>query len=142
MRARSQQLVLEVGSGPSDQRLLMSASKELERGARAALFMAPRLFRFDVISEGDTLRTVVRNLSKGELEIDTRHHNAPGTNVVLGGASAYEPARASVGFALRTSTEQIRVEVTIGTLLRAEHGTVRVSAQAILHQVPHNEGAA
>ena len=68
------------------------------------------------------------------LTIDTRHHNEPGTNVVLGAASAYEPARASVGFTLATSSEQIHAEVTIGTLMRPEHGTVRVLAQAILRQ--------
>jgi hypothetical protein len=124
------QLVSDLGGG----RLLLSASKELERGARAAMFLAPRLFRFDVISEGDTLRTVVRNLSRGALEIDTRHHNEPGTNLVEGGASVYEPAKASVGFTLRTATEEIQAEITIGILSLAERGTVRVTAQASLRQ--------
>jgi hypothetical protein len=91
-----------------------------------------------VISEGDTLRTVVRNLSAGTLEIDTRHHNEPGTNIVQGDASVYEPAKASVGFVLRTATEEIHAEVTIGTMMLVNRGCVRVSAQAILHQTAVN----
>jgi hypothetical protein len=128
------QLVSELGDTPGSA-LLLSVAKELERGARASLFLAPRLFRFDCVVEGDTLRTVVRNLSPGVLETDTRHHNEPGTNVVLGDAAAYEPARASVGFTLRTRSERIQAEVTIGTLMRPELGTVRVLAQAIVRQL-------
>jgi hypothetical protein len=131
-----EQLVSEIAPG----RLLLSSSRELERGSRAALFHAPRLFRFDVISEGDALRTVVRNLSRGRLTIDTRHHIEPGTNIVQGDAGIYEPAQATIGFTLRTASERIHVEVTIGTLLLAELGVVRVTAQAVLEQ--HAEPAA
>lgn len=127
------QLVLDLGGGPGN-RMLLSCARELERGTRAALLIAPRLFRFDTIVEGDTLRTVVRNLSAAHLEMRPSHHIEPGTNVVQGDAAAYEPARATAAFALHSDSETIDVEVTIGTLLLREQGTVRVTAQALLTQ--------
>jgi hypothetical protein len=78
----------------------------------------------------------VRNLSEAELQLEPSHHNEPGTNIVLGDAARYQPARAATAFALHSATESVQVTVTIGTLLRAEEGLLRVSAQAIVSQSP------
>ncbi len=120
----------------------ISCSKDLERDARATLILAPRLFRFDVVVAGDTLRTVVRNLSRADLRVDPGHHNEPGTNIVLGAGARYQPARATAAFALHSATESILVTVTIGTLWRADQGLLRVTAQAIVRQHPASAGLA
>lgn len=127
------QLVSPITAG-AEQQILLSCSREVERGARTALFTAPGLFRLDTVLEGDALRTVVRNLSPSELDMIGSHHNKPGTNIVLGGAGVFEPARATIAFRLRSPVEEIGVEVTIGTLLLFEHGLVRISGQAVLQQ--------
>ena len=48
---------------------MLSATKEIEPGARAMLLAADGLFRLDVAIVGDTIRTTVRNFSTGELEM-------------------------------------------------------------------------
>jgi hypothetical protein len=128
------QLVTQLSEDPG-RAFVISCSKDLERGARATLMLVERMFRFDVIVGGDSLQPVVRNLSRAALELDPAHHNEPGTNIVLGGALAYEPTRAMLGFTLRSTTEVILVSVTIGVLQLVEHGVARISAQAILRQV-------
>ena len=45
--------------------LALSAAKPIEEGARAALLLAPGLFRLDVCPREDTLKLQVRNLSGG-----------------------------------------------------------------------------
>lgn len=119
----------------------ISCSKDLERDTRATLIHAPRLFRLDVVVAGDTLRTIVRNLSRAELLVAPSHHNEPGTNLVLGDSPRYQPARAATAFALHGANESVLVTVTIGTLLRADQGLLRVSTQAIVRQSPARSGA-
>ena len=45
--------------------LALSHAKAIEEGARAALLLAPGLFRLDVCPREDTLKIQVRNLSGG-----------------------------------------------------------------------------
>jgi hypothetical protein len=113
---------------------VISASKELEPGARAMLLLAGGLFRLDVVLSGDTLRTVVRNLSTGELEMQRRPGNDAGASIAYGDAAAYEPGRASVEFALGSGADRVTAEVLIGTLRFADRGTIQVTAQAIVRQ--------
>jgi hypothetical protein len=96
------------------------------------LLLAEGLFRFDVTIRGDTLRTIVRNFSSGELRMRGGACGQEGANLVQGEASAYEPARAAVEFTLGSAGDQVDVSVTVGTLRFAERGTIKVSAQAIL----------
>lgn len=133
-RGGYRQLVTQL---PQDSGLafVISGSKDLERGARATLMLVERMFRFDVIVGGDSLQTVVRNLSGAQLELAPRHHNEPGTNIILGDALAYEPTRAMLGFTLRSAGEVIVAGVTIGALQLNRHGLVRITAQAILRQL-------
>src|SRR3954452_20590866 len=45
--------------------LALSCAKPIEEGARAALLLAPGLFRIDACPQEDTLRLQVRNLGEG-----------------------------------------------------------------------------
>jgi hypothetical protein len=114
--------------------LVVSASKELEPGARAMLLLAEGLFRLDVVIRGDTLQTIVRNLSNGELEMDGRHDRPAGLHVAIGEVAAYEPASVSVDFALGSPGDRVEVKVLIATLRFGERGTVRVTAQAVIRK--------
>jgi hypothetical protein len=116
--------------------LVLSASKELEPGVRAMLLLADGLFRLDVVVSGDTLRTIVRNLSAGELRMHGGACGPDGGNVAQGEAVAYEPGRAAVAFTIGSPPDAVSAEVTLGTLRFAERGTVRVSAQAIVREKP------
>jgi hypothetical protein len=98
------------------------------------LLLAEGLFRFDVSISGDTLRTVVRNLSPGDLRMRGGPYGPDGASVVLGDAAVYEPARAAVEFTLGDRNDEVDVNVTLGTLRFAERGTIKVSAQAIVRQ--------
>jgi hypothetical protein len=136
---RHQQLITNLPANDGRFALAISCSKELEPGARATLMLADRLFRIDVVPALDSLRTIVRNLSPGELQLLPSHHTVPGTNAASGEALRYEPARAGMGFRLRTTSETLAVSVTIGTLRLAQHGVIRISAQAIVRQVDPDE---
>jgi hypothetical protein len=96
------------------------------------LLQADGLFRLDVTISGDTLRTIVRNLSSGELRMRGGAYGPDGANIVEGEASAFEPARAAVEFTLASGGDQVEVSVTVGTLRFADRGTLKVSAQAII----------
>ena len=135
-RRGHRQLVTPLPADGGNPALAISCSKDLERGTRATLMLVEKLFRFDVVVSGDSLRTVVRNLSWGELEIRPRHHNEPGTNVAVGDSPRYEPTRTGLDFMLRSEHESIAVSVTIGALRLPSRGVTRISAQAIVRQAP------
>jgi hypothetical protein len=111
----------------------MSASKELEPGTRAMLLLADGLFRLDVAVSSDTIQTIVRNFSSGELAMETVPYDA-GASFGFGEAAAYQPGVARVAFSLGHGSDAVRVSATIATLSFAHRGTVRVSAQAIARQ--------
>ncbi len=115
---------------------MLSASKELEPGARAMLLLAQGLFRLDVTLRGDTVRIIVRNLSSGELEIQSSLGDYEGGSIAVGDVAAYRPGRSSVAFALGQGDDRVSVSVQIGTLRFAERGTVQVSGQAIVREAP------
>jgi hypothetical protein len=114
----------------------MSATKEIEPGARAMLLLAEQIFRLDVVVSGDTLRVLVRNLSSGELEMEDGHHPEAEPHLVFSDVTRYEPGQGAVGFSLGSGDDRVGVEVQIGMLRFAERGTVRVTAQALIHQAP------
>ncbi|HUO72013.1 MAG TPA: hypothetical protein VMU39_14685 [Solirubrobacteraceae bacterium] len=114
--------------------LVLTGSKELEPEARAMLLLAEGLFRLDITVSGDTLRTIVRNLSTGQLEMTGGAYGPDGGHVILGEAAAYEPARTAIEFTLGQPDDRVEVSVTLATLRFADRGTIRVSAQAIVRQ--------
>jgi hypothetical protein len=109
----------------------MSASKEIEPGARAMLLLATGLFRLDVSISGDTLRSIVRNLSPGQLSMSGRGGDPPAA-FGCGDVAAYAPGQAKVEFALGEGEDRVEVEALIGTLKPPGRGVLRVSAQAIV----------
>lgn len=112
--------------------LVLSASKDIEPGARAMLLLADDLFRLDVLIRGDSLQTFVRNLTSSELEFRSDVGGQGGGTVTLGDAAALAPGRADLGFTLGAGDDRVLVKVAIGTLRFADQGTIRVSAQGIV----------
>ena len=95
------------------------------------LLHAEGLFRLDVTLTGDTVRTVVRNLSSGELDM-TRRTGDQGASIGFGEVGEYEPGRAELAFAIGTGGDRVAVTGLIATLRHRDRGTIRVTAQAIV----------
>jgi hypothetical protein len=112
--------------------LVLSASKDIEPGARAMLLHADGLFRLDVLIRGDSLQTFVRNLTDGPLDLHGDVGAGGAGTITLGDAAAYAPGRADLAFTLGAAEDLVMTKVTIATLRFAERGTIRVSAQAIV----------
>jgi hypothetical protein len=58
----------QLTSSLPDGGIALSCAKAIEEGARAALLLAPGLFRLDISPREDTLKIQVRNLSNGPCE--------------------------------------------------------------------------
>jgi hypothetical protein len=100
------------------------------------LLLAEGLFRLDVALTGDSLRTVVRNLSPGELQIEEGQHGEAQAHLVFGEAVDYQPAHGRVRFSLGEGDDMVSVSAIIGVVRFADRGTVRVSAQALIQRAP------
>ncbi|MFL5824707.1 MAG: hypothetical protein ACJ764_14845 [Solirubrobacteraceae bacterium] len=130
------QLASPLPEGPGARGLLLSASKEIEPGARAMILLADGLFRLDVALLGDTLRTIVRNLSSGQLDLEDGLHPETDPHLVVGDVAAFQPGQGRVNFALGAGDDRVSVDVTLGMLRYPERGTARITAQAIVRQAP------
>jgi hypothetical protein len=128
------QLANEFVAADGSRALALSASKDIEPGARAMLLHADGLFRLDVMVRGDSLQTFVRNLTDGALDIRGDVGGPSAGTITLGDAAAHAPGRADLAFTLGTEEDQVMTKVTTGTLRFSDRGTVRVSAQAIVRQ--------
>lgn len=100
------------------------------------LLHAEGLFRLDVTFSGDTVRTVIRNLSSGELETKGPATGPAGLSVGFGTVEAYEPGRTEFAFALGGGSDRVAVTGVIATLRFRARGTLRVTAQAIIRPAP------
>lgn len=114
---------------------MLSASKELEHGARAMLLFAEGLFRLDVVVSRDTLRTVMRNLSGAELESEQGNSGYADAGVEFGEAGDHAPAHWTMTYRLLAESEQIDVRIKLAALRFAQRGTVRITAQAVVRGV-------
>jgi hypothetical protein len=128
------QLANEIELGDGRRGLVISASKEIEPGARAMLVLADGLFRLDVLVRGDSLQTFLRNLTDWPLDIRGDANGVHGPISASGDAPSYSPGRADLEFSLGAGADLVKAKVTIGTLRYAQRGTIRVSAQAIVRQ--------
>lgn len=126
------QLAIEFRARDGARSLVLSASKDIEPGARAMLLHADGLFRLDVMVRGDSLQTFVRNLTNRPLDIHGDAGGRSGGTTTLGDAAAYAPGRADLGFTLGGGEDCVMTKVTISTLRFADRGTIRVSAQGIV----------
>jgi hypothetical protein len=116
--------------------LVLSDSREIELGARAMMLLADGLFRFDVALLGDSLRTMVRNLSEGELEIEDGLHGEAEPHLAIGDVTPYQPGQGRVRFALGTGRDRVAVDVLIGVLRHADRGSARITTQAVIRRAP------
>jgi hypothetical protein len=105
-------------------------------GARAAVLHAEGLFRLDVLVVPDSLRILVRNLCGAELSFEPSGY--PRAVVVQGdlGELALRPGHHQMTFWLgdRAAKGAVQVDVTLATLRMAAQGSVRVTAQALVHK--------
>ncbi|HET9101854.1 MAG TPA: hypothetical protein VFN55_00765 [Solirubrobacteraceae bacterium] len=110
---------------------MLSSVKEVEPGMRAMVLIADGLFRLDVAVIGDSLRTVLRNLSPGAV---TRAPPCGGGvedgSGVSGDAAALEPAIARMAFTLGEGSDAVDVSVSVALLSFRERGTVRLTSRA------------
>jgi hypothetical protein len=118
--------------------VLLSASKEVEPGARTMLLLAEGLFRLDVVVLADTLRSIIRNLSDGQLEIQDGLHPELEQQLVFSDMEIYQPGHGRITFAVGRETDRVRVDATLGTLRFAQRGTVWITGQAIVRRVPES----
>ena len=116
--------------------MVISATKELENGARAMLLLADGLFRLDVVISDDTLRAIVRNLSAAELDLEGGKGGDLGVALDFGDAAVYGPRRSAMALRLGRDENQIIVLISIATLRFADRGTVRATAQAVVRRSP------
>lgn len=133
---RHSQLTAELPARHGRRGIALSATKEIEPGARAMLLLADGLFRLDIVHADDTMRIIVRNLSNGELETRSGLGGYPGEHIVFGDAERYRPSHARVEFSLGEAEDRVFVQVDIGTLHVLDRGTVRLTAQAIVREAP------
>lgn len=130
------QLAHEITASDGAPALVISASREIEPGARAALLLADGLFRLDVLVRGDALQAVVRNMSGGPLQFHGDSQELGGETSTFGDVTPYSPGRTGLGFSLGADADRVLVKVKLGTLRLADRGTVRVTAQAIARPIP------
>jgi hypothetical protein len=103
---------------------VISSGRDVEQGARAMLILAEGLFRLDVIPQGDTIQTILRNLSS-EPRAEVRY-----TDVGGGASTSGEP-----GELLAPSTGRFGGEV----VLIDEEGAERAVARFLVGSVCHLE---
>lgn len=128
------QLATELSPQGGRRALALSASKDLEPGARAMLLLAEGLFRLDVRVHGDSLQTFIRNLTTWPLDVHGDGGDLGGPTFAFGSAGDYAPGRADLGFTLGSGDDLLLTKVTIATLTFADRGTIKVSALGIVRQ--------
>ncbi len=97
---------------------------------------AEGLFRLDVVVVPDNVRVVVRNLSPGALTFTPDGYPRP--VVVQGdglGELALRPGHHQVAFTLGEPDDGVDVRVVLATLRALKHGTVQITAQAIVRRL-------
>lgn len=127
------QLSSEITRDDGRRAQVLSASKELEPGARAALLLADGLFRLDVLVQGDALQAFVRNLTPGRLEFRGDSAAPHWETLTFGDVTPYGPGRAGLGFSLVSAdSHRVLAKIVVGTLRFPARGVVRVTGQAIV----------
>jgi hypothetical protein len=125
--AEDREIAGQVRTELADGGLVLSCAKAVEDGARAALLVAPGLFRLDVSPIEDTLSIGIRNLSPGacawsSAESEPQLHNDATVEVL----ERLRPA----AHAYRIEVAGRRVDVLISTAQALDEGRVQFVAQA------------
>lgn len=103
--------------------IALSSAKPIEEGARAALLLAPGLFRLDITPREDTLKIQVRNLSAGACEWSDG--GQPSVALAFDG-----PAISA--HTLRIDVAGRRANVLISATRDTERGLMEFVAQALI----------
>ena len=133
--ATSGQLARTLDS-PGGAVVVLSASREVEHGARGMILVLPGVFRLDARPTGDTLQTIVRGFERRRLEFEGHGQRGPAfayaeqTDQLAG----LGPARFDIRFALRGERDTVRVETIVGALRFPERGVTRLTAQATVRR--------
>jgi hypothetical protein len=119
---------------PAGAGLVVSATHEIEYGARSMLLLVDDLFRLDGSPTGDTVQLLAKNLSPGRLSLMTRGYASP---VFVPGGDAGEltplrPGHLDAELMARLDGRLIVATVTIATVRRPQRGTISLTTQAIL----------
>jgi hypothetical protein len=117
-------------------RVLISASREVEQGARSMLILAEGLFRLDVVPHDDTVQTIVRDLSAAP-RIELRLKPIGGGFYPLGDArEALVPATARFGGEVVVTgvdeEERRLARILVGSVCHLDRGVTSFTAQATL----------
>jgi hypothetical protein len=117
-------------------RILISAARDVEQGARSMLILAEGLFRLDVIPHDDTVQTIVRNLST-EPALEFRLSQVGGTTYLVGDAQeAVVPSTTRFGGEIvltgKDGTERAVAKILVGSVSHLERGLTSFTAQASL----------
>ena len=119
---------------PGSGRLAISASREIEDGARGMLLLVEDLFRLDAQPSGDTLQLSARNLSSGEITLDAVGYG--GAVFVQGGeiahSDALRPGHFDAEVTIRAAGRATVTTIIIATERRPSRGSVRLTAQAVV----------
>ena len=94
--------------------------------------VADGLFRLDVAVSGDTLRTVVRNLSAGALEMGPPGGGSGTAGYGFGDVEALDPGLAQLSFTLGRGDDAVAVSATVATVTHSDRGVVRVTSRAVV----------
>lgn len=96
------------------------------------MLFAEGLFRLDVMISDDTIKTVVRNLSAGELTLGDPVDPVRAQAIVFGEAPAHRLSSSKMQFSLGEGDDVADVDVLLGTVRFDDRGMVRVTAQATI----------
>jgi hypothetical protein len=115
---------------------VISASREVEQGARSMLVLAEGLFRLDVIPHDDTIQTTVRSLAS-EPRAELRFVPVGGGAHALGGqGEIVAPSTGRFGGELvligDDGAERPVAKVLVGSVCHLDRGLTSFTAQATL----------
>jgi hypothetical protein len=96
------------------------------------IVLADGLFRLDVTIFADTLRTIVRNLSPGELTMHSERARSTEATIALGNSADYRPTQSTTEFSLGDGPDRVEVSVLLATLRFAGRGNYQVTSQATI----------
>jgi hypothetical protein len=121
---------------PGGTETVISASRDVEQGARSMLLLADDLFRLDVVPHDDTVQTILRNLSPAQA-IELRLSPVGGASYSLGDERGFvTPSTSRFGgevvLIADDGTERAVARLLVGSVCHLDRGLTSFTAQATL----------
>ena len=128
---------LSAGGCGGTSRVVISAGRDVELGARSMLLLAEGVFRLDVVPEEDTVQVVVRSLaSEPHAELRSTGQVGGGNRAVGSGAEVVPRSTARFGGEIvliaEDGEERAVGRVLVGSVCHLERGLTSFTAQATL----------